>query len=355
MSNPVDERLLGLTAIVTIAYQFVFFMITYLLRFDKVTDFAGSTNFMLLAVLTLVLGGGYSARQVVLTSCVLLWGLRLCAFLLYRILLWGEDRRFDEQRRNIVRLIIFWTLQAFWCWTVSLPLTILNSKSDAVLSADDVPARLQTLDYIGWAIFACGLVIEAVADQQKLFYKQRPESKGRWTDVGLWYWSRHPNFFGELLVWYGLYLSAVNGMRGAEHAAVVSPVFITCLLLFVSGIPILERNADKRYAHLPEYETYKRRTSVLVLAPPALYDRLPQAVKSTLLLDFPLYNPGPAAREEGGQTRRSTAAAATGNQIDANEMPPPTETSLLMEPGAAGTATTSSATVTGPTSANDMV
>lgn len=111
--------------------------------------------------------------------------------------------------------------------------------------------------------------------------------------MGVWAWSRHPNFFGEMALWWGLYLSALNDLRGAEHAAVVGPIFITLLLLFVSGVPILEKSADARYAARADYREYKRRTSVLIPLPPSLYARLPTAVKTTLLLDMKLFNPGP--------------------------------------------------------------
>lgn len=290
MADVLDERLLALTAIVTAGFQFFFFLITYALRFDKVTDFAGTTNFLLLTVITLTVGGNYSARQIVISACVFVWGVRLCAFLLYRIILWGEDRRFDDKRNNLRNLIAFWVLQAIWVWTVSLPVTIVNSKS--------ANRSLVALDYVGWGIFAFGAVLEAIADQQKLIYKKKPESRGRWTDVGVWSWSRHPNFFGEMIVWWGLYLSAVNDFEGGEHAAVVGPIFITLLLMFISGIPILEKSADERHGRKEGYIEYKKRTSVLVLFPPFLYEKLPEAVKKTVLFDFPLYNPGPPAEDK---------------------------------------------------------
>lgn len=284
MANPLDDRLLALTAIITVVFQFSFFLITYALRFDKVTDFAGTTNFLLLAIVTLTVGGAYQTRQIVISTCVFIWGTRLCAFLLYRIILWGEDRRFDDKRENLGQLAIFWSLQAVWAWTVSLPVTIVNSKP--------VTDSLTALDYVGWIIFACGALLEAVADQQKLRYKQSEASKDRWTDVGVWAWSRHPNFFGEMLVWWGLYISALNDLTGAEHAAIAGPVFITLLLMFVSGIPILEKSADGRHGNKEGYVVFKKRTSVLIPCPPALYVKLPEILKTTLLLDFELYNPG---------------------------------------------------------------
>lgn len=309
MSTVLDERLLALTAIITIAYQFSFFIVTYLLRFDKVTDFAGTTNFLLLAIVTLTVGGTYSTRQIVISTCVFIWGARLCAFLLYRIILWGEDRRFDDKRNNLGRLAVFWILQAIWVWTVSLPVTIVNSKTEAQTKG------IVALDWVGWCVFAVGLILEATADQQKLIYKQKEESKGRWTDVGVWSWSRHPNFFGEMIIWWGLYLSAVNQFEGGEHAAIASPIFITLLLMFVSGVPILEQNMDKRYGAREDFKLYKRRTSVLFMIPPGVYEKIPEGVKKTLLLDFKLYNPGPPSAEDeslGAKANEATGLTSGG-------------------------------------------
>ncbi|CAN8075126.1 unnamed protein product [Agarophyton chilense] len=286
MSNPLDDRLLALTAIVTVLFQFSFFLVTYALRFDKLTDFAGTTNFILLAIITLTVGGAYNPRQIVLSTCVFAWGTRLCAFLLYRIILWGEDRRFDDKRDNLAKLAAFWSLQAVWVWTVSLSITIVNSKP--------VSASLNGRDYVGWAIFAFAAILEAVADQQKLIFKNKPESKGRWTDYGVWKWSRHPNFFAEMLVWWGLFISATNDLDGAEYAAIASPIFITLLLLFVSGIPILEKSWAEKYGNKPGYLEWKDKTSVLIPIPPSLYVRIPKIIKTTLLLDFKIYNPTPS-------------------------------------------------------------
>jgi steroid 5-alpha reductase family enzyme len=238
MGTVLDSHFLALTAIVTVIYQFIFFVITALFKFDQVTDFAGSTNFVILAVLTLVLKASWHFRQIVLTLLVVVWGLRLGIFLLMRILQWGEDRRFDEQRGNIVRLIIFWTLQAVWVWTVSLPLTLVN--------ASDGGGSLKPADVIGWTMWVFGFLIEAAADQQKLSFKNSPENRGKWCDVGVWKYSRHPNYFGEMLLWWGIFVAASPVLEGAEYLVIFGPLFLTLLLLFVSGIPLLEASADKK-------------------------------------------------------------------------------------------------------------
>ncbi|XP_065047810.1 uncharacterized protein LOC135678668 [Musa acuminata AAA Group] len=282
MGTVLDSHFLALTAIVTVGYQFLFFVVTALLKFDKVTDFAGSTNFVILAILTLVVKGSWHFRQIVLTILVALWGLRLGVFLLMRILQWGEDRRFDEMRNNLGKLAVFWIFQAVWVWTVSLPLTIVN--------ASDRNPSIKPQDIIGWIMWSIGISIEATADQQKLLFKNSPANKGKWCNAGLWKYSRHPNYFGEIFLWWGIFVASTSVLEGAEWLVVFGPIFLTLLLLFVSGIPLLEESADKRFGSMAEYRIYKNITSPLVPLPPAVYGRLPALFKVAFLFEFPLYS-----------------------------------------------------------------
>ncbi|XP_047265969.1 uncharacterized protein LOC107861920 isoform X7 [Capsicum annuum] len=217
-----------------------------------------STNFIVLAILTLVLKGSWYFRQVVLSLFVVIWGLRLGLFLLMRILQWGEDRRFDDKRDNLGKLAIFWILQA--------------------------------QDIIGWIMWIIGILVEITADQQKLAFKNSPENRGKWCSVGLWKYSRHPNYFGEILLWWGFFLASTPVLEGAEWLVMFGPVFITLLLLFVSGIPLLEASADKKFGNVAAYRSYKRKTSPLILLPPGMYGSLPQWLKGILLFEFPLYS-----------------------------------------------------------------
>lgn len=109
---------------------------------------------------------------------------------LFRILQWGEDRRFDQMRNNLPKLAVFWIFQAVWVWAVSLPVTVVN--------ATDSNPFLQAVDLIGWLMWAVGFMIEGAADQQKLSFKKSPENRGKWCDAGLWKYTRHPNYFGEV-------------------------------------------------------------------------------------------------------------------------------------------------------------
>ncbi|KAL3639397.1 hypothetical protein CASFOL_017304 [Castilleja foliolosa] len=282
MARVLDSHFLALTAIVTVAYQLFFFVITALLRFDKVTDFAGSTNFVILAVLTLVVKGSWNFRQVVLSILVVIWGLRLGLFLLMRIISWGEDHRFDNMRDNLGKLAGFWVFQAVWVWTVSLPVTVVNSR--------DRNPSIRAEDIIGWIMWALGLLIEATADQQKLNFKNSPENRGKWCDVGVWKYSRHPNYFGEILLWWGIFVAATPVLEKAEWLVIFGPIFLTLLLLFLSGIPLLEESADKKYGNVSTYRHYKETTSPLILLPPALYGKLPKWFKSVVLFEFPIYS-----------------------------------------------------------------
>ncbi|TMX00012.1 hypothetical protein EJD97_001529 [Solanum chilense] len=314
MGTVIDSHFLGLTAIVTVVYQLIFFIITALLKFDKVTDFAGGTNFIVLAVLTLILKGSWNFRQVVLSVFVVIWGLRLGLFLLMRILQWGEDRRFDDKRDNLGKLAIFWLFQAIWVWTVSLPVTVVN--------ASDHQPSVQTVDIIGWIMWSIGISVEITSDQQKLTFKNSPENRGKWCNVGLWKYSRHPNYFGEIFLWWGIFVASTPVLEGAEWLVVLGPVFLTLLLLFVSGIPLLEESADKKYGNVAEYIIYKDTTrsvhnlsldrftdckiklevtmnfklncfSPLILLPPGLYGKLPswfKRIKTIFLFEFPLYS-----------------------------------------------------------------
>ena len=317
-TSVLDDNYLAITLLVTCGYQLVFFIVTVLARFDKVTDLAGGSNFAVLALLTFLLARTYYARQCVVTALVVVWALRLAGFLLYRILLWGEDRRFDDTRHNLGRLVVFWIFQAVWVWTVSLPVTILNAGS----RPQSAGRPLFAADYVGWVLWAIGFALEAVADGQKLRYKQRrPEHRPtEWCAVGVWRYSRHPNYFGEMLLWWGVFIActaAFDGEAALWIAGVTSPVFLTLLLLLVSGLPMLEKSMDQRFgtsAAPPEvrtrYRQYKRETSPLLPLPPSLYRRLPRGLKRWLLLEWPLYNPAEAVAVSD-KAAPTTADAAT--------------------------------------------
>jgi len=283
---PGDVDNLGLCAIVTVVMQMSFFVLAAGCKFDKVTDFAGGTNFVILAALTFGLAQTLTPRQIAATTLVCIWGLRLSGYLLYRIIVIGEDRRFDGKRENCLRFAGFWTFQALWVFTVSLSVIFINSP---VLPLN---TEFNVVDIVGVVVFALGFILESVADMQKFNFRQNKENRNRWCDVGVWKWSRHPNYYGEILVWLGMFVLSTSILHDWKWVAVLSPIFIIAILLFLSGIPLLEQKADERFGWNPLYGEFKRRTPPLLVFPPFLYRKLPFILKMAFCCEFPLYNQG---------------------------------------------------------------
>lgn len=279
-----DTNNLIICAIVTVGIQFAFFLVACTLKFDKVTDFAGGTNFVVLALLTLFLGETYHWRQIMISVFVVLWGLRLSGYLLYRIIKIGEDNRFDDKRSNPLKFAVFWVFQAVWVFTVSLPVIFINAPESANYD------EFTPMDIIGGILFCFGLLIEGISDQQKFSFRNDPENSGKWCQVGLWRFSRHPNYFGEITLWIGIFTVSTSICSGGQWAGILSPVFTAAILLFLSGIPLLEQKSDARYKIKEEYIEYKMKTSPLVLLPTSFYGAIPSFVKCCLFCEFPIYN-----------------------------------------------------------------
>lgn len=173
-----DTNNLAICAIVTVAMQFSFFLVACTCKFDKVTDFAGGTNFVVLGLLTFFLAETYQWRQIMVTVFITVWGLRLSGYLLYRIIKIGEDKRFDDKRENCLAFAGFWIFQAFWVFTVSLPVIFVNAPDSATFLTPSDAWTPQ--DIIGAILFVTGLLIETFADFQKFGFRNDPANKGKW-------------------------------------------------------------------------------------------------------------------------------------------------------------------------------
>jgi steroid 5-alpha reductase family enzyme len=244
--------------VIALALNAAFFAIAAVRRTDVVTDLSYSLSFAALAVVLPFLGAR-AGMQVVAALLVLVWAVRLGSYLFRRILRMKVDHRFDGMRDEPLRFARFWLLQAISVGVIMLPVSYL-------LGRDEVPG-LGAWAAAGGALWLVGLVLETVADAQKSSFKARPENRERFITTGLWKYSRHPNYFGEMLVWWGLFVYAVPALDGVAFAVVAGPVYITLLLLFVSGIPLLERSARAKHGDDPAYREYTRRTSILVPLP----------------------------------------------------------------------------------------
>lgn len=242
-----------------VLFNLALFLVAFKLQSDKLTDISYALTFIAIAVAAFA-GGGHGSFAILLLTMVVIWAVRLGGFLLRRVTKVGKDRRFDEMRANFWRFGQFWLLQGFSVWVLMIPTTIAL-QGDAVA----VPAS----SLAGLVIFGTGLVIESIADWQKAVFKRQSAHRGTWITSGLWRYSRHPNYFGEILVWIGIYLYALP-VLGVAPALVglVSPLFISVLLIFISGIPPLEKAADRRWGSDRAYQAYKQQTSILLPLPP---------------------------------------------------------------------------------------
>eukprot|EP00030_Apusomonadida_sp_AF-17_P005827 a676357_11.p1 GENE.a676357_11~~a676357_11.p1 ORF type:complete len:339 (+),score=100.78 a676357_11:31-1017(+) len=318
---PIDSFNLLLCLLVTIGQQATFFVVAYGCQFDKVTDFAGGTNFVLLQWILFFVNKQYTTRHIMVLILTTMWGLRLAGYLLLRILKIGTDKRFDDRRENFCAFLAFWVFQAVWVFTVSLPAMFIAGSDDRHL------ASYTWVDVVGWVLFLIGLICEAVADQQKFNFRNDPKNKGKFCNTGLWAISRHPNYFGEILLWWAMFICGIPiyHLTPSTWVSVVSPLFITLLLLFVSGIPMLEQSADKRYGALPEYVEYKRSVPVLVPFVPALFRGCGSGTKAAFCCEWGLYSASPDAAETAPIKSVSASASSYSNTKTGESVRPDSE------------------------------
>jgi steroid 5-alpha reductase family enzyme len=233
------------------------FMVAYMFRTDKLTDASYALSFVALIALSLILNQDFSAPKVILSSMVGLWAFRLGGFLLVRIHHWGRDKRFDEMRGNFFKFLRFWVIQGVTVWAVSIcSLTFLYMPT----------LNFGILSLVGFLMFVAGFVIEAVADVQKFHFIVNPVNKGSFIHSGLWSTNRHPNYLGEVLVWLGIYVYCSSAFTDASSAitALVSPLFIFVMIRFVSGVPILEKQADAKWGSDLAYKRYKKHSGLML-------------------------------------------------------------------------------------------
>ena len=247
-----------ITLEISLLIQAVFFLFAASLKTDKVTDLSYGLSFVILAFFLLLKNGPAGPAQVVLAMMVFLWGIRLVTYLLYRIVRIKRDARFDGIREHFWKFFQFWLFQGIAVWIIMLPVTVWFQT----------PAPWGLLMYAGSGIWLAGLAVETVADLQKFRQKSGASGVHRWMSSGLWRYSRHPNYFGELLCWWGVFLFVASDLKGWGWLSVLGPVTITYLLLYVTGIPTLEQSAEKKWGSNPEYNSYKRATNALIPWPP---------------------------------------------------------------------------------------
>lgn len=240
--------------------QWIAFIPAWLNRTEKFYDLTGGVAYITVTALALLLTPNVDARSLLLGGIVIVWAVRLASFLFLRIRAAGEDRRFREIKESFGRFLLTWSLQGLW---VAFSLAAALAAITSTLRLD-----LDLFAVVGFLVWLGGFAIEVIADRQKSAFNAKPENKGRFIQSGLWSWSRHPNYFGEIVLWSGVAIIAFPVLRGWQYATLISPIFIIILLTRISGIPLLERRASQKWGNEAEYQSYKARTSVLIPLPP---------------------------------------------------------------------------------------
>jgi steroid 5-alpha reductase family enzyme len=223
-------------------------------------DLTGSVTYVTVIVVALILSDGLDARALIVGTMVVVWALRLGSFLFRRVRRDGRDGRFDEIKVDPLRFFMTWTLQGLW-------VLLTLAAALAIITAVDRKS-LGWVAILGIAIWVAGFAIEVVSDRQKSVFKRDPDNKGRFIATGLWAWSRHPNYFGEIVLWIGVAVMAVPILSGWRWFMLISPIFVILLLTRVSGIPMLERRAEERWGDETGFRTYTETTPVLIPRPP---------------------------------------------------------------------------------------
>lgn len=253
-----DVPMFGLCVAIAFVIQWLVFIPSYLKQTEHFYDLTGSVTYLsITAFICVVTFDQLDIRSMALAAMVAIWAARLGTFLFIRISKDGSDNRFDEIKPNPFRFFAAWTIQGLW-------VTVTASAAFVAMLSDN-KQPLGMIGMVGITLWIIGFTLEAVADHQKRVFRATREITGhKFIHTGLWAYSRHPNYFGEIVLWIGVSLVALPVLSGWAYATLISPVFVFLLLTRISGLPALEKTADKRYSGDSLYEAYKANTPILV-------------------------------------------------------------------------------------------
>lgn len=247
-------------AILAFVVQWVVFIHSWLTRSERLYDLTGSFTFIIMVIAALVIAGRYDLRSVLIAAAIVIWALRLGPFLFNRIAKAGEDRRFRTIKTSFPTFLMTWTMQGNWVFVTA-------SAGVAAITSGIVAPAEWTL-WAGLAIWAFGFAVEVISDNQKSRFNADPANEGQFIRSGLWSWSRHPNYFGEIVLWAGVAVMAFPALIGNQVFTLIAPIFVMLQLTLISGVRMLEHRANREWGEDPEYQAYKNATPTLMLWPP---------------------------------------------------------------------------------------
>ena len=249
------------TVLIVFVIQWILFIPAYLLQTEKFYDLAGSFTYIFAVLFVFYKSGEnllkYDIGNLILSIVIIVWALRLGSFLFKRIKKAGEDKRFKEIKKSPTRFFMTWSLQGMW----------VSVCSACALTALANPNGVQTnlLFYCGLFTFLTGFILEIIADTQKSKFRSNPENKDRFINSGLWSLSRHPNYLGEIILWLGITIMSISALSGWQYVTLISPIFTYVLLVYVSGVRLLEASGKKKWGHLEDYKKYLKNTPALII------------------------------------------------------------------------------------------
>lgn len=253
-------------AVMCIGMQWLAWIPASIGKTERFYDLAGGLTYLAVVGFSLWAGAQSeppSLRELIISVLVVIWSLRLSFFLYFRIHRTGKDGRFDQLKTSPIRFLVPWTLQGLWVFLTMIVVIVINSQADSA-------PPLGIWDAVGLFVWVLGFGIETIADQQKTAFNTEPTNQGKWIESGLWSYSRHPNYLGEILLWTGIAFFGISCFTGLERVAWISPIFIYILLTKVSGTPILDKRALEKWGDNPLYQKYRENTPALI---PRLFNK----------------------------------------------------------------------------------
>lgn len=262
-ANNIETEILGFNSFkflisLAVLIQFAIFLPSFLFQTEKFYDLTGSLTFISISSIAYFSLDNPTTIDTILYLYVIVWAGRLGIFLFRRINKDGKDERFDKAKKKFFWFLQYWMGQAAW--------VVFTAGASILAILSPVETELEVLAFIGIFLWWSGFLIEVIADYQKRKFRKTSDSKTKFISTGLWARSRHPNYFGEIMLWVGMAVISLSSLSGIEYVtAIVSPVFIYLLLVKLEGVPMLERIADERYGELSDYQEYKANTPVLMM------------------------------------------------------------------------------------------
>jgi len=236
------------------------FIPSYAFQTEHYFDLTGSLSYITTVIVAMVLNPSLDIRDLIICAMILVWAVRLGSFLFWRIKKDGQDKRFIVMKTKFTWFLLTWTLGGLWVLvTMAAGLAALTSNTTV---------ELGILGCVGIALWLFGFAVEVIADNQKTQFKKDLNNRDRFITSGLWSWSQHPNYFGEITLWLGLALFTYPVLSGWQLVTLISPIFVYLLLTRLSGIPTLDRLAKEKWGSDSDYIAYVKATSKLMLFPP---------------------------------------------------------------------------------------